>query len=54
MTRFGQHTYVVVVGWPLRAAGRPRFKPDEFREFVAELEREGSTHVEVAPAPSDT
>jgi nucleotide-binding universal stress UspA family protein len=45
---------VVVVGWPLRGAGRPRFKPDEFRAFVAELEREGNTCVDVAPAPSDT
>ena len=45
---------VVVVGWPLRGAGRPRFKPDEFRAFVAELEREANTRVDVAPAPPDS
>jgi nucleotide-binding universal stress UspA family protein len=41
---------VLVLGWPLRGAGRPRFKPAEFKTFVAELEREGNTHVEVVPA----
>ena len=45
---------VVVVGWPLRGAGRPGFKPDEFTAFVAELEREGNLRVEVVPAPSAT
>jgi hypothetical protein len=45
---------VTVLGWPLRGANRPRFKPAEFRAFVAELEREGNTRVEVAPAPPDT
>ena len=45
---------VVVLGWPLRGAGRPRFRPDEVRVFVAELEREGNTCVEVVPAPPDT
>jgi nucleotide-binding universal stress UspA family protein len=44
----------VVVGWPLRGAGRPRFKPAEFKDFVTKLEREGNLRVEVAPAPSDT
>lgn len=44
---------VLVLGWPLRGAGRPRFRPDEFRAFVAELEREGNTCVEVVPAPTD-
>ena len=45
---------VLVLGWPLRGAGRPRFKPDEVRAFVAELEQEGTTRVEVVPAPPDT
>jgi nucleotide-binding universal stress UspA family protein len=45
---------VLVLGWPVRGAGRPRFKPDEFKAFVAELEREGNTRVDVAPAPPDT
>jgi nucleotide-binding universal stress UspA family protein len=45
---------VLVLGWPLRGAGRPRFRPDEVRAFVAELEREGNTCVEVVPAPPDT
>jgi nucleotide-binding universal stress UspA family protein len=44
---------VLVLGWPLRGAGRPRFKPEEFKAFVAELEREGNTCVEVVPAPPD-
>jgi nucleotide-binding universal stress UspA family protein len=42
---------VLVLGWPLRGAGRPRFKPDEVRAFVDELEQEGNTRVEVVPAP---
>lgn len=41
---------VLVLGWPLRGAGRPRFKPDEFKAFVAELEQVGHTLVKVAPA----
>ena len=45
---------VRVLGWPLRGAGRPRCKPDDFGAFVTELEREGNTCVEVAPAPPDT
>ena len=45
---------VVVVGWPLRGPGRPGFKPDEFKAFAAELEREGNLRVEVVPAPSAT
>jgi RNase H-fold protein (predicted Holliday junction resolvase) len=45
---------VVVVGWPLLGAGRSRCKPDEFRAFVAELEREGNLLVEVVPAPPAT
>lgn len=45
---------VLVLGWPLRGAGRPRFRPDEVRAFVAELEQEGNTSVEVVPAPPDT
>jgi nucleotide-binding universal stress UspA family protein len=45
---------VLVLGWPLRGAGRPRFRPDEVRAFVAELEREGNTRVEVTPALPDT
>jgi nucleotide-binding universal stress UspA family protein len=44
---------VLVLGWPLRGAGRPRFKPDDFRAFVAELGREGNTCIEVAPTPPD-
>jgi len=44
---------VLVLGWPLRGAGRPRFKPEEFKAFVTELEREGNTCVEVVPAPPD-
>ena len=36
---------VLVMGWPLRGAGRPSFKPDEFEAFVAELEREGNLRV---------
>lgn len=44
---------LVVLGWPLRGAGRPRFKPDEFKAFVAELEQEGHTRVEVSPVPAD-
>jgi hypothetical protein len=54
MTVFGQHADVVVVGWPLRGAGRPDFKPDEFGAFVAELEREGNLLVEVVPVPPAT
>lgn len=42
---------VLVMGWPLRGAGRPHFKPDEFKTFVAELEQLGPTRVEVVPAP---
>jgi nucleotide-binding universal stress UspA family protein len=45
---------VLVLGWPLRGAGRPRFKPDEVTAFVAELEQKGNTHVEVVPTPPDT
>ena len=45
---------VLVLGWPLRGAGRPLFKPDEFKAFVAELEREGNVRVEVAPGPPDS
>ena len=45
---------VLVLGWPLRGAGRPRFRPDEIMAFVTELEREGNTCVEVVPAPPDT
>jgi nucleotide-binding universal stress UspA family protein len=45
---------MLVLGWPLRGAGHPRFKPDEFKAFVAELERKGNTSVDVAPAPPDT
>jgi nucleotide-binding universal stress UspA family protein len=44
---------VLILGWPLRGAGRPRFKPDEVEAFVAELEREGNTWVDVTPAPPD-
>jgi nucleotide-binding universal stress UspA family protein len=43
----------LVLGWPLRGAGRPAFKPDEFRAFVADLQKEGDLRVEVVPAPSD-
>jgi nucleotide-binding universal stress UspA family protein len=45
---------LLVLGWPMRGEGRPRFKPHEFRAFVAELEREGNTRLEVVPAPPDT
>ena len=45
---------VLVLGWPLRGAGRPRFRPDEVRAFVAELEREGNMCVDVTPAPPGT
>jgi nucleotide-binding universal stress UspA family protein len=45
---------IVVVGWPLRGAGRPRFKPAEFEDFVAELEQEEHVRIEVAPAPPDS
>ncbi len=45
---------LLVLGWPLRGAGRPRFRPDEVRAFVAELERVGNTCVEVVPTPPDT
>jgi nucleotide-binding universal stress UspA family protein len=41
---------VLILGWPLRGMGRPRFKPDEFRAFVAELEREGKLQLTVVPA----
>ena len=44
---------VLVMGWPLRGAGRPHFKPDEFKAFVAELEQEGNLRVEVVPSPPD-
>jgi nucleotide-binding universal stress UspA family protein len=44
---------LLVLGWPLRGAGHPRFKPAELEAFVAELEREGSTRVDVALAPPD-
>jgi nucleotide-binding universal stress UspA family protein len=43
----------LILGWPIRGPGRPRFKPDEFKAFVAELEREGNTCVDVVPAPPD-
>ncbi len=42
---------LLVLGWPLRGAGRPRFKSDEFKAFVTELEQEGMTRIEVVPAP---
>jgi RNase H-fold protein (predicted Holliday junction resolvase) len=42
---------LLVLGWPMRGEGRPRFKPDEFRAFVAELERVGNTQIEVTPPP---
>lgn len=45
---------VVVVGWPLRGAGHPRFKPDEFRAFVSELEQVANLRLEVVPAPRST
>jgi nucleotide-binding universal stress UspA family protein len=45
---------VLVLGWPLRGAGRPHFKPGEFKAFVAELEQKGNTSVDVAPAPPGT
>ena len=45
---------VLVLGWPLRGEGRPRFKPGEFNAFLADLEREGHTRVEVVPALPDT
>jgi nucleotide-binding universal stress UspA family protein len=44
---------VLVVGWPLRGAGRPRFKPHEFKAFVAELEQQEHTRIEVVPSPPD-
>jgi len=44
---------VLLLGWPLRGAGRPRFKPEEVKDLVAELEREGNTRVDVTPAPPD-
>ena len=43
---------VVVLGWPLRGAGRPQFKPSEFEDFVARLEQEGDVRVEVVSASS--
>jgi nucleotide-binding universal stress UspA family protein len=45
---------MLVLGWPLRGEGRPRFKPGEFKAFIAELEREGNTRIEVVPALLDT
>ena len=45
---------VLVLGWPVRGAGRPRFKPAEFAAFVAELEGAGDLHVEVVSAPPAT
>lgn len=45
---------VLVLGWPVRGAGRPRFNPHEFAAFVAELEGAGDLHVEVVPAPPVT
>ena len=45
---------LVVLGWPLRGAGRPRFKPAEFQEFVARLKQEADVRVDVAPAPPDS
>jgi len=44
----------LVLGWPLRGEGRPRFKPDEFKVFLDDLEREGHTRVEVVPTLPDT
>ena len=44
---------VLVLGWPLRGAGRHRFTPDEFEAFVAELEQAGNAFVEVVPALAD-
>jgi nucleotide-binding universal stress UspA family protein len=40
---------LLVLGWPLRAMGKPRFKPDELKAFVAELEQVGHTRVELVP-----
>jgi nucleotide-binding universal stress UspA family protein len=42
---------LLILGWPMRGMGRPRFKPDEFRIFIAELERGGKLQVTVVPAP---
>ncbi|UCC85750.1 MAG: hypothetical protein JSV81_12895 [Anaerolineales bacterium] len=36
------------LSWPLRGAGRPRFKSDAFRAYVAELDWETNTCVDVA------
>jgi nucleotide-binding universal stress UspA family protein len=44
---------LLILGWPLRGSGRPRFKPAEFKAFVGELEQEGKGRVEVVPAPED-
>jgi nucleotide-binding universal stress UspA family protein len=44
---------VLLLGWPLRGAGRPRFKPEEVKALVAELEREGNTRVDMTAAPPD-
>ena len=44
----------LVLGWPLRGAGRPHFKPDEFRAFIAELQEAGDIDIEVvAPPPAN-
>jgi RNase H-fold protein (predicted Holliday junction resolvase) len=53
LLRFVQESHPdrVVVGWPLRGAGQPRFGPEQFKIFVEELEREGNTIVTVAPSP---
>lgn len=45
---------LLVLGWPLHGAGRPHFKPNEFRAFVEELEQVGHTLVDVVTTPPDT
>jgi nucleotide-binding universal stress UspA family protein len=45
---------LVVLGWPLSGEGRPRFKPAEFKEFVARLEQEADVRVDVVPALPDS
>ncbi len=45
---------VLVLGWPLRGAGRPRFETDEFSAFIDELQAAGDIEVEVVTAPPAT
>jgi nucleotide-binding universal stress UspA family protein len=47
------HADMLVMGWPLRGAGRPTFRPRDFEAFVAELEQVAAPGLVLVPPPGD-